>query len=359
MKTKILLVGPLPDPISGVSLANKVVKELLDNSTKYEIEAINTSYPYFEEYVGSFSVKKLLFFIKLNFKSFKIFKSDIVYMTPGQTFFGITKYAIFILLANILKKERIIHVHGNHLGNCYKSLSGIKRRMFFGLVSSFTKGIVLSKSLRDNLTPFLEEKDIYDLPNFAENYLQEEKPIAEKNGLYIVFLSNLMLEKGILILLDALKELEKNNIFYKAKLAGNIDASLKEEIFEKINSLANTEYLGVVRGDSKRELLQWSNVFVLPTFYTMEGQPISILEALATKNLIVTTKHAGIPDVIEGNVNGFFVEKKDTNSLFKVLKELSNEFQKVNIIAEGNFHYFNNNFTIEKFEDRLLKILDE
>jgi hypothetical protein len=41
----------------------------------------------------------------------------------------------------------------------------------------------------------------------------------------------------------------------------------------------------------------------------MEGQPISILEAMGLGNVIVTTKHAGIPDVC-GNKNAVFVDKK-------------------------------------------------
>ena len=58
--------------------------------------------------------------------------------------------------------------------------------------------------------------------------------------------------------------------------------------------LEHTDYIGIVNGKAKKNLLEWGNVFVLPTFYKMEGQPISILEAMATKNLVVTTNHAGI-----------------------------------------------------------------
>ena len=105
---KFLIIGPFPKPISGVSLANKVVKEILDQSDDFKTDFINTSYPIFEDSVGSFSLKKLFFFLMLNLKALKMFKNDIIYLTPGQTFFGITKYAIFILLASVLNKELII-----------------------------------------------------------------------------------------------------------------------------------------------------------------------------------------------------------------------------------------------------------
>jgi hypothetical protein len=137
---KILLIGPFPDPISGVSISNKVVKEILENEKGIKVSIVNTSYPFFKDSIGSFSIKKALFFLKVNFNVLKTFNNDIIYTTPGQTFFGIIKYAPFILLGSILKKELIIHVHGNHLGKQFEELKGIKKRIFCFLVSKFTKG---------------------------------------------------------------------------------------------------------------------------------------------------------------------------------------------------------------------------
>ena len=57
---KVLIIGPFPKPISGVSLANKVVKDVLRKSNKFNVDEINTSYPVFEDAVGSFSIKKLI-----------------------------------------------------------------------------------------------------------------------------------------------------------------------------------------------------------------------------------------------------------------------------------------------------------
>jgi glycosyltransferase involved in cell wall biosynthesis len=202
-------------------------------------------------------------------------------------------------------------------------LSGIKKRAFSFLISRFTKGIVLSNSLKSNLTPFIDSSKIFVLPNFAEDYLVSQKLKVNTDQLRIIFLSNLMKEKGILILLDALHALEKNKIKYVAKIAGNIDVDSYQEIISKVKRLEKTTYLGVVEGDRKKELLNWGNVFVLPTFYKIEGQPISIIEAMATKNVIITTAHSGIPDIVSENKNGFFVDKKKVAPLIERLMFLS------------------------------------
>jgi len=356
-KVTILLIGPFPDPISGVSLANETVKNILNYNKKFKVNYINTSYPDFDEEVGKFSLKKLLFFLKINSKALKVFKAKIVYITPGQTFYGVLKYSLFILLAWLFRKELIIHVHGNYLREEYELLKGIKRSSFRFILSKFSKGIVLSNSLKKNLTPFLEEKEIYTLPNFAENYLYNDlKPIDIK-GLKILYLSNLMKEKGIISLLMALKNLEENNIEFKAKIAGNIDQKNKEEIFELISNVKSVEYIGVVKGKEKKDLLNWSNIFVLPTYYKMEGQPISILEAMATNNVIITTKHAGIPDVINEGINGFFVDKNSHVSIEEKILFLNEKKSYIKEISENNRQDFLNNYTIEKFSDQLIRII--
>ena len=354
---KVLIIGPFPNPISGVSIANKVVEEILNADLNFIVEKINTSYPIFDEQIGEFSIQKFLFYLRINSSFFKVLKNNIIYITPGQTFFGVLKYALFIVAASALRKELIIHVHGNYLGKEYQSLKGFKRVLFYFLVSRFTKGIVLSNSLKHNLTPFLEDKNIFSLPNFAQDYLYKEDKKFVKDELRIFYLSNLMKEKGIFCLLNALKNLEKNNIIYKAKIAGNIDQNYSKEILKLFTELKNAEYIGIVNGDDKKSLLEWGNIFVLPTFYKMEGQPISILEAMATTNLVVTTNHAGISDVFQDKINGYFVEKNNENSIEKILSYLAANKSELKKIAEYNKTFFLNNFTVDIFKKNLLEII--
>jgi len=354
---KVLIIGPFPNPISGVSIANKVVEEILNADLNFTVENINTSYPIFDEQIGEFSIQKFFFYLRINSSFFKVLKNNIIYITPGQTFFGVLKYAFFIVAASALKKELIIHVHGNYLGKEYQSLKGFKRVLFYFLVSRFTKGIVLSNSLKQNLTPFLKDKNIFSLPNFAQDYLYTKDKKFVKDELRIFYLSNLMKEKGIFCLLNALKNLEKNNIIYKAKIAGNIDQKYSKEILNLFTELKNAEYIGIVNGDDKKNLLEWGNVFVLPTFYKMEGQPISILEAMATTNLVVTTNHAGISDVFQDKINGYFVEKNNKNSIEKILSYLAANKSELKKIAEYNKTFFLNNFTVDIFKKNLLEII--
>lgn len=356
-KTKtILILGPFPEPTTGVSLANKVVHDILKEQPNYKVSVINTSYSRFDEAIGKFSFHKLFFNLSFYPKGYKILYNKIIYITPGQTFFGVIKYAAFILLGAILQREIIIHVHGNHLGNEYKTLKGIKKKIFYYLISKTTKGIVLSDSLKGNLTPFISKEKVKVLPNFAEDYLVESEEGKSFEKLQIVYLSNLMEEKGIFDLLDALTLLEENNILYEARIAGAIDHIQQEEIKEKLSKLKNTHYIGIVKGDAKKDVLQWGTIFVLPTYYKMEGQPISILEAMATGNAILTTRHAGIPDIVTEK-NGRFFEKKNPESIYDTFVYFDKHKDELSKISQYNKAYFTQNFTRLQFKERLLSIL--
>ena len=357
---RILLIGPLPNPTTGVSLANQIVVDNLQIRSDFTIRFINTSYYKFDENLGTFSLSKFFFNLKLSLYSYKIFKTDIVYITPGQTFFGVLKYAIFILLSALLNKQLITHVHGNYLGKEYQNLKGIKKKIFKSLLNKTSKGIVLSESLRPNMSPFTKNEDIHVQNNFVENYLFvdiEDINLKLKNQTpRIIFLSNLMEEKGIFELLEALKILESEGFNFKAQIAGNIDSKHIHKTKNLFNSLKQVEYVGVVSGNQKKTLLLWGNIFILPTYYEMEGQPISILEAMATGNIVLTTNHAGIPDVFEDNVNGYYVDKKSALDIATKIKMTSLNIKACDKMRVDNHLIAKQKYRVDNFIENMTKI---
>jgi len=355
----LLLIGPLPNPITGVSLANQIVLNFLPKYTENKVDFINTNYSVLKEDIGKFNFKKVLHYVKQYKELYKIKKSDKVYMTPGQTFFGVLKYYPYFLTATLFKKEIIVHIHGNHLWKEYKNLSGLKKKLFHKTLAMSDKGIVLSESLKKNLVPFLPDNKIFILKNFVEDFLFESKSKKNFNKLRIIYLSNLMQEKGILDLLEALVILKQNNVDFEAQIAGGMDDSMKEKIGSYLDKLDDhVKYLGLTYGHDKKTLLEWGNVFVFPTYYAMEGQPISIFEAMATGNIILTTNHAGIPDVFKEGINGFYIEKKSPDSIASKLIEMNQNLGNYKKISERNIQEAKEKYRVKNFIEKLDKILE-
>ncbi len=128
---KVLLIGPQPKPITGLSLANQIVLNYLEKYTDCTIDIINTNYGVLKEDLGKFNFKKVLHYIKQYKEIYKIQQVDKIYITIGQTFFGVLKYFPYFLMAKIFHKEIIVHIHGNHLWKEYESLKGFKKKIFF------------------------------------------------------------------------------------------------------------------------------------------------------------------------------------------------------------------------------------
>jgi glycosyltransferase involved in cell wall biosynthesis len=356
---KVLIIGPFPMPVSGVSLANEVIsKGLLEK--EWKVQTINTEYSNtISQSHGKIDFKKFRI-VMTYFQASKILKSNIIYMTIGQTFFGLIKYYPFILISKTFKKQIIVHLHGNHLYNEYLSLSKFKKKIFSHIIKKFNNGIVLSDGLKMNFSPFLKDENIFTLNNFFQDYLKVDKDYLLKtknfNELNVLFLSNLMEEKGINILLEAVKIVKEKGYNIKVKVAGNkIEENNLDRIFKDADFI---EYVGVVDGEEKKNLLYWSTVFCLPTFYKMEGQPISIIEAMATGNLILTTKHAGILDICKED-NAIFVDKKSIESLVDKLIFLSKNKQLIKEKGILNYDYATRKFSESNFIDKANKILEE
>jgi len=355
---KILIIGPFPHPIFGVSLSNMVLTQGLLKKG-YKVKVINSAVgTVIDSNVGGWHLKKLTF-LKTYLSILKVFRSDVVYCTTGQTFFGIIKYAPFVLCAKMLNKTTVVHVKGGFLKMSYDKMNTFQKRIVRFILKSYSGGIVLSKSLRPLLTSFLPESKIFIQHNFIQNALIiPEQEITEQKkftALRLIFLSNLMKEKGIIELLDALDILNKNCISFQAKIAGNVPSG-QQELLIRMENTPNLEYIGVVQGQEKSKLLSWGNIFCLPTYYSMEGQPISILEAMGFGNVIVTTKHAGIPDVCSDK-NGVFVEKGNVQSLVQKLTHLSNSLEWLQETSLLNLRQSRKLYSEEAFVGGILKIM--
>lgn len=354
----VLLIGPISPPVTGCSIVNDLVLEKLNEEEGYNVTCINRAYPEFNEAIGEFSFKKLLFYISQYFQTFRIFKNDITYIAIGLTFFGVLKDAPFVLFSKLLGKQVVIHVHGNYLKTQYALLSGFKKKLFHFILSRANKGIVSSELLKDNLKPFLSEDKIFWMPYFVEKTLKDitEKEAINTNGLNILYLSNLMEGKGIFDVFEALKMLNNKNVPYKAKIVGGIGLEQEEKIFDYINTNPNIEYCKPIRGQEKINAYLASNVFILPTYYKMEGQPIALLEAMLTGHIIITTDHAGILDICSEK-NGYIVNKKSPKEIAEKLEYIANNLESFKDMMVYNYHYVKNNYKPEDFIHRLVDIL--
>jgi glycosyltransferase involved in cell wall biosynthesis len=337
--------------MTGLGLSNRVLYEGFKKND-IAVDIINTEITSeVSTKQGSFSLHKLtflLFYLGL----YKIIRKDTIYITTGQTFFGVVKYLPFLVFSKMLSKKCVVHLHGNALYSNYKQLSKWKKRLFCKTMRLYDRGIVLSKSLKYNLDPFIAKQNIYVEHNFISDDLIVNAATKNYSEYRLVFLSNLIRDKGINEFLKALKTLDEKGFKYSCKIAGSVPED-NSGIIEIMRLLPRVEYLGVVDGSAKQELLNWSNLFCLPTKLP-EGQPISIIEALCFGNLILATNTPGISDLINKS-NGILLEGTNADHIAQSISSLT--LENLESIGTHNLHSSKNQFSQNQFVKRILAIL--
>lgn len=269
---------------------------------------------------------------------------DYVYISPSESILGNIK-DILIYFTLLGKLDRIyIHMLGgtgmDKILNRTKILS-----MINGFFMKRMKGVIVEGQRGTSIfQKYFTNEKIKIIPNFADDYLHSteaeiDAKFNEKNMLQILYLSNMLREKGYTDLLEAYialpSELRQKSTL---KFVGGFPNQKEKQIFlDRISRYTTINYLGeFIDGDDKRKLYMDSHIFCLPTYYPYEGQPISILEAYSTGCVVLTTQHAGIPDVFEPDVNGFYVKAKSAESIMHKLVLCLEDRESIRIIAKHN-----------------------
>ena len=120
----------------------------------------------------------------------------------------------------------------------------------------------------------------------------------------------------------------------------------------------NTEYPNNIKRRIKLNYLQKSDIFILPTFYMNEGQPISIIEAMATSNAIITTKFRSIVDLMREGKEGFFISKNNPKEIAEKIILFNEDRQLLWQTQKNAYNRYKGQFTREKHIKNMQKVLD-
>jgi glycosyltransferase involved in cell wall biosynthesis len=157
--------------------------------------------------------------------------------------------------------------------------------------------------------------------------------------------------------IDAIKILicEGRNI--NLQVCGNGSHDIVEQISKMAKKYHWLIYNGVVCGDNKYDILANSHIFVLPTYYSIEGMPVSLLEAASMKNLIVATDQGAISDFLIEGETGFFCKAKNPEDLACVLRYILDHKYDMTEILNNAIELICNNYDEKKFENNIFKFL--
>lgn len=172
----------------------------------------------------------------------------------------------------------------------------------------------------------------------------------------LLFVGRLHPQKGLKYLIEAVK-LIKDKFKYKIYIVGS--GELETELKDLIYTYDIVNYFVFVGSKFGTELVKEYKsavAFVLPSVF--EGQPLTILEAMASKLPCIVTD-VGDNSLFVNTSTGWIVPSKDAKALAKVLLEL--DTADLDTMGKNGFELVSNNYTwdimTEKYYDLYQQIL--
>jgi glycosyltransferase involved in cell wall biosynthesis len=136
-----------------------------------------------------------------------------------------------------------------------------------------------------------------------------------------LFVGRLAGVKGVPILIDAMSNLVEKHPDLRLRLVGDGPDRRRLEADVEARGLGKRiEFLGYRSQAEVAEELARTDVFVLPSF--AEGVPVVLMEAMAAQVPVVTTRIAGVPELVEDGVSGLLVPPGDSDAFTAALDAL-------------------------------------
>lgn len=274
-------------------------------------------YPTFKE--GS-NISKIAIFLKtLIALKLRMATDKNIRLLHAHTAAG-TDFRRTAVIVNLAKKKGlkvVLHSHASSFKDFYRDSGDKKKEWIRSVLNKVDVLIALSESWKRYFIGLgVPEEKIIILHNITA-YPQKRDVEKHEGKVRLLFMGEIGKRKGVFDLLRAIgnhKEVLKDKI--ELRIGGNkMEDKLRANIDEYgIGDFVHFE--GFVSGDKKIELLNWANVYVLPSFN--EGLPISILEAMSYKMPVISTPVGGIPEVVDKD-NGVLVTPGNDEQIFKAI----------------------------------------
>jgi colanic acid/amylovoran biosynthesis glycosyltransferase len=256
----------------------------------------------------------------------------------------------------------IVHFHGYdaHLNDLTDAYSRLYRKMFFQAGAIVAVSRKMEKQLIKLGAP--PEKIHYNVCGIEMTLFKATDP--GKNPPHFLAVGRFVDKKAPYLTILAFKELL--NHFPSARLVMVGDGPLLEtciHLSKALNLSNSIEFTGPLKHDQVAMLMQKSRAFVqhsvTPGSGDSEGTPVSLLEACASGLPIISTRHAGIKDIIIENKIGFLVDEFDIQQMTKHMIALAQQPELALDLGKNGRSHILNHLTMEKSINTLWKIISD
>ena len=309
MSPPVTVLGRFPPPLDGQAVATSRLGDLLDAVT--EVRRVDVSLPEGEHTVTGAPLRPDRVWRTITSRSRlrRQLTGDgpVLWTSISPSLPGHVRDRLTVLPA--LGTDRPVYgvVHRGDFDTLFRRrvTAASARRM----VARLSGIVFLSDALAQRCADWIPDAKRLVVPNtIGADVLPSAEAVEERiargpgTPLRLLFLSNLIPSKGHTVLLEALPLLRDRSLNVRATFAGRWTGPDDRAAFltraEALGVHDTVEVVGGVDRAQAAALHLAADVFVLPTTYPVEAQPLVLLEALAAGTPVVSTRWASIPEMV-------------------------------------------------------------
>ncbi len=238
----------------------------------------------------------------------------------------------FLRLKRKLHLPSVVSLYGYDVSSFPRLYLGYGRSYLKPIYEEIDKFLAMSEDMRKDLIKLgCPEKKIiihyYGVE--VQSFAFPERKYEDKDVVNILMVGTLEVKKAQHIVLTALRSIEK---YLKNKFTVSIVGSgpMSKHLHKMVREYSWNEkvkFFGFIPYGSEELIKVYRNadIFALPSTTVKgdkEGIPGTIVEAMASGLPVVSTYHAGIPEVIENYKQGILVRENDIKGLGEALRFL-------------------------------------
>lgn len=175
-----------------------------------------------------------------------------------------------------------------------------------------------------------------------------------------LYVGKLAEAKGIFTLLGYVRSARESGNPVHLHLVGEwADERVRERVLDVVarEGLAESvEFHGLLVGEQKWQLFRSSHALLHPTSW--DGQPVTILEALAFGLPVVATTVGAIPDTVRSGVEGYLMADDTVDELSAGVATVMRDADTYAEFSRRARRAFLERFTLERFETAMAELFD-
>lgn len=350
----------MPPPVHGASMMGKYIHDSQVVNETFDCHYINLTTAKNLADIGKVGLRKLIQFVQLLSrirKEVKKLKPQLVYVTPNACGGAFYKDFVVVQLLKAMGCKVVAHYHNKGVATRqnHKPDKWLYHQFFKGI-----QIILLAEPLYEDMQQFVKREQVL----FCPNGIPESSPINKaprKEGLpHIFFLSNLLIDKGVLTLLDACKQLKEQGYVFQCDFVGGETADMNAERFKQEciqREIADcVTYHGKKYEEEKLTFFQQADIFVLPTFN--ECFPLVLLEAMEQSLPCVSSAIGGTPEIVDEGKTGFLVPCRNVQPLAERIGLLLKDEALRKKLGKAGRAKFEREYTLPRFEENIKRCLE-